>query len=279
MSTSGASERAEAQRLVGRLLPERLQRLQRSSGLPVVFGGAIRRDGPGPRLVISRLVGTHGKGLEGLEVEPGRGLGGQVLRDAEPGRVDTYSQAPEITHDFDEIVVAEERLTSVVAVPVVVQGLVQGVLYGATRDEEPVGIRAVRSATTVATSLQRDVEAALRAEAGEAPFAANPRAALADLARLIDETSDPSMRQRLARIHRDLGGHAEGPPPEFSTLTPREVDVLRIVGAGATNLEAAAELGLSPETVKAYLRSTMRKLGASNRTTAARTAIQWGLLD
>ena len=273
-------QREEAHALVSRLLPERLQRLQRASGLPVVFGGAIRWEGKGPRLVISRLSGTHGTGLEGLVVEPGRGLGGRVMRDAEPSTVSNYSATDEITHDFDEIVVAEERLTSIVAVPVIVQGMVQGVLYGAHRDHQPVGVRALRSATTVATGLQRDIEQALRREQGLEPTSQpNPRTALAELARLIDETTGPAMRQRLAKIHRDLGGASEGPPPEFAALTPREIDVLRLVGAGATNLETAAELGLSPETVKAYLRSTMRKMGASNRTTAARTALQWGLLD
>lgn len=274
----GPLQREDAHAHICRLLPERLQRLHRASGLPVVFGGAIRWEGRGPRLVITRHVGTRGSGLDGLVIEAGKGLGGRVLRDAEPGQVDEYAASAEITHDFDQVIVEQENLTSLVAVPVVVEGLVQGVLYGASRDGEALGIRALRAAHTVAAGLQRDVEAILRGDATQNRVP-NPRAALADLARLIDETPDPDMRARLARIHSDLGGRDEAPPPEFAALTPREIDVLRLVGAGSTNVEAAAELGLSPETVKAYLRSTMRKMGANNRTTAARTALQWGLLE
>lgn len=274
----GPLQREEVHAHICRLLPERLQRLQRASGLPIVFGGAIRWEGRGPRLVISRAVGTHGSGLDGLVIEPGRGLGGRAIRDAATAQVDEYAATDEITHDFDTVIVDEEKISSLVAVPVVVDGLVQAVLYGATRGDEALGIRALRSAHTVAAGLQRDVEAALRG-ASATPKTANPRAALADLAQLISETADPGMRSRLTRIHSDLGGHEENPPPEFSALTPREIDVLRLVGAGSTNVEAAAELGLSPETVKAYLRSTMRKMGANNRTIAARTALQWGLLD
>ncbi|WP_110241058.1 LuxR C-terminal-related transcriptional regulator [Nocardioides gilvus] len=288
-ATAPPSKPEETHALISRLLPERLHKLQRASGLPVVFGGAIRWSGAGPRLVISRLIGTQGEALAGLEIETGQGLGGRVLRDAAPGQVHDYSATRDITHDFDEIVVAQERLTSVIAVPVVVAGLVQGVLYGAARDAAAVSDRALRSATTVAAQLQRDVEAALRGtgqgrgHGRGATSTRDPRRALSDLAQLIAETADPVVRERLARIHQDLGGSLarslSGPPPNQKPLTPRELDVLRVVGAGGTNMEAATELGLSPETVKSYLSSAMRKLGSTNRTAAARAALQWGLLE
>lgn len=286
-----------AHALICRLLPERLHRLQRASRLPVVFGGVIRWNGDGPRLVINRLSGTHGTSLAGLEVQAGQGLGGRVLRDATPGRVDNYSSTSDITHDFDEIVVAEERLTSVVAAPVVLGGRVHAVLYGASRDQRPPGDHALRSAISVAAQLQRDVVAQLEPTKTAAPTRRppDPRRALAQLAQLIDETPDPRMRQRLIQIHHDLGGSPApntpmptpsapsppmpSPPADLGRLTPRETDVLRLVGVGATNLETAAELGLSPETVKSYLSSAMRKLGSPNRTAAARAALQWGLLE
>ncbi|GCB44147.1 helix-turn-helix transcriptional regulator [Streptomyces sp. NL15-2K] len=50
-----------------------------------------------------------------------------------------------------------------------------------------------------------------------------------------------------------------------SPLTAREYDVLRLVAAGHTNLEIGAELNLSVNTVKTYLREVMRKLGTRNR--------------
>lgn len=280
MTADPTSTPDEAHALVSRLLPERLHRLQRASRLPVVFGGVIRWHGDGPRLVINRLSGTYGTSLAGLEVESGQGLGGRVLRDAAPGQVHNYSSDAEITHDFDEIVVAQERLTSVVAVPVVLEGLVHAVLYGASRNERRVGDHALRSAISVATQLQRDVAAQLATKHEPATTSPNPRRALAQLAQLIDETPDMQVRQRLIQIHHDLGGSATpSPPADLGRLTPRETDVLRLVGVGSTNLETAAELGLSPETVKSYLSSAMRKLGSANRTAAARAALQWGLLE
>ncbi|NUS12348.1 MAG: response regulator transcription factor, partial [Streptomyces sp.] len=66
--------------------------------------------------------------------------------------------------------------------------------------------------------------------------------------------------------------------PPLVPLTPRELDVLTAVAAGATNAGAAARLRLSPETVKSYLRSAMRKLGAHTRLEAVTTARRSGLL-
>ncbi|UPT45525.1 helix-turn-helix transcriptional regulator, partial [Streptomyces sp. WAC00303] len=61
-------------------------------------------------------------------------------------------------------------------------------------------------------------------------------------------------------------------------LAPREVDVVACVAAGATNAAAAQRLGLRPETVKGYLRSAMRKLGAHTRLEAVVAARRAGLL-
>ncbi|NEB58243.1 helix-turn-helix transcriptional regulator, partial [Streptomyces diastaticus] len=61
-------------------------------------------------------------------------------------------------------------------------------------------------------------------------------------------------------------------------LAPREVDVLACVAAGATNGAVAERLGVGPETVKSYLRSAMRKLGARTRTEAVAVARRTGWL-
>lgn len=63
------------------------------------------------------------------------------------------------------------------------------------------------------------------------------------------------------------------------TLSARERDVLQLVATGAANGDIAAELGLRPNTVKAYLRSVARKLGAANRTHAVALAREAGLLS
>ena len=61
-------------------------------------------------------------------------------------------------------------------------------------------------------------------------------------------------------------------------LSPRELEVARLVAAGHTNREIAAALSRSPHTVATQLNSAMRKLGVSTRTALAVTAVEAGLL-
>ncbi|RFU42340.1 DNA-binding response regulator, partial [Actinomadura logoneensis] len=79
---------------------------------------------------------------------------------------------------------------------------------------------------------------------------------------------------------RRLAAAGTPPPrrPHRPRLSPRELDVLAQVALGCTNAEAAARLGLLPETVKSYLRSAMRKLDSHTRTEAVSTARRQGLL-
>jgi DNA-binding CsgD family transcriptional regulator len=272
---------------VSRLLPERLWRLQRATGVPVTFGGPTRLSPGGHQIVLTRLSGTLGESLRGLTVDTGRGLGGVVLRDKAAHRVRDYASTSTITHEFDSIVVDQERLTSMLAMPVTVGGTVRAVLYGAVRESSPIGDRAVSAACAVAQQMARDVTRQLAEwEAGETalgPAAAFPpgpallnpalldtRTALAELTTLIGDVPDPRLRARMARLCQALGGDCA--PPATVVLAPRERDVLRIAAVGATNVEIAAQLGLSPQTVKAYMRAAMRKLGVHNRTAALHAA-------
>jgi DNA-binding NarL/FixJ family response regulator len=67
---------------------------------------------------------------------------------------------------------------------------------------------------------------------------------------------------------------AEGPA---TALSPREREVLELIGEGATNREIAERLYLSPHTVKDHTTVLYRKLGVRNRAEAARRAEQLGL--
>lgn len=62
-------------------------------------------------------------------------------------------------------------------------------------------------------------------------------------------------------------------------LTPREVDVLRLVAGGNANKEIAAKLTLTEETVKSHVRSILAKLGANDRTHAVTIGIKRGIID
>ncbi len=85
------------------------------------------------------------------------------------------------------------------------------------------------------------------------------RAALADLGR----------RARLGRV----GQRASS----LGALTARELDVLRLVAAGRSNREIAAELFISDKTVSVHVSSILGKLGAASRTEAAAIARDTGI--
>lgn len=64
-----------------------------------------------------------------------------------------------------------------------------------------------------------------------------------------------------------------------SALTPREREVLVLVGRGMLNKQVARELNISEKTVKAHLGRVFNRLGVSDRTQAAVWAQRNGLLD
>jgi len=61
-------------------------------------------------------------------------------------------------------------------------------------------------------------------------------------------------------------------------LSPREIDVLRLVAAGTTNREAARQLLVSEATVKTHLLHLYEKLGVNDRAAAVSEAYRRGLL-
>jgi DNA-binding CsgD family transcriptional regulator len=264
-----------ARSMIDKMLPERLERLRSATGLPVVFGGVTRQGPEGEQLVLEHLTGTVGDKLQGLVVPQGRGLGGSVLRERTPQRVSDYATTMAITHEYDQAVVQAERLTSVIAIPVVVSGEVQGVMYGAVRDRRPIGDRTVQAAIGAANQLRSDIEDKLGQRPGETGY--EVRSAVAELGAVIRDTRDPELRERLIRIRQSLiagSGRVEAKP----VLTPREIETLRLVAVGSSNSEIATRLGLSLETVKAYLRSAMRRLEVRNPAAAAHQARLHGLL-
>ncbi|MEU8574215.1 helix-turn-helix transcriptional regulator [Streptomyces asoensis] len=267
-----------------------LARLRRTTGLPVAFGGLVE---PGrQRMRISEFSGAAGLALRGLAVTSGNGLGGKAVALARPCAVTDYSLSRQISHEYDAAV-AEEGLRSVLAIPVIVRRRVRGVLYGALRTAQPLGDRTL----TAAVQAARDVEQALVVgdEARELLSAARPpdagpgagtgadreqvREAHTALRALAPRIADPVLRAELLAVCGLLTPKASrGPAERPAVLAPRELDVLACVAAGATNAAAAERLGLRPETVKGYLRSAMRRLGAATRGEAVVAARRAGLL-
>ena len=61
-------------------------------------------------------------------------------------------------------------------------------------------------------------------------------------------------------------------------LTAREVEVLRLVSQGLTDMQVAEQLIISPRTVNSHLTSMYNKLGVDSRTAATRFAFEHGLV-
>jgi DNA-binding NarL/FixJ family response regulator len=67
-------------------------------------------------------------------------------------------------------------------------------------------------------------------------------------------------------------------PDRDHTLTPRELEVLRLVATGMTNQEVAGELGVAVKTVDRHVANILAKLGVPTRTAATAFAYEHGLL-
>jgi DNA-binding NarL/FixJ family response regulator len=89
----------------------------------------------------------------------------------------------------------------------------------------------------------------------------------------------PAVTRRLMdRFAETLPGGAREPPPALSTLTERELEVLRLLAGGLSNAELAARLYLSETTVKSHVSSVLRKLDLRDRVQAVVFAYEAGLV-
>jgi len=80
----------------------------------------------------------------------------------------------------------------------------------------------------------------------------------------------------LARIqHGDLDTHDRSP---LESLSPRELQVLRLVAEGKTSKEIAALFGLGSQTIRSYRKTMMKKLGVNNVAGLTQVALAAGLV-
>jgi NarL family two-component system response regulator LiaR len=100
-----------------------------------------------------------------------------------------------------------------------------------------------------------------------------------DLLEAIRQVSlgESALHPSIARKVLKEINHSETPFAETELLTPREIDVLRLVAEGLSNQDIAGQLSLSEWTVRTHLRSIMAKLNLVNRTQAALYALREGL--
>ena len=94
----------------------------------------------------------------------------------------------------------------------------------------------------------------------EAPLADVVRALEAALAGVVD--LDPALQR----------------PSPKKTLTPRELDVLRLLAEGLQHEQIGRQLGITAETVRSHVRKASDRLDATTRTQAVATALRLGLI-
>jgi predicted ATPase/DNA-binding CsgD family transcriptional regulator len=120
---------------------------------------------------------------------------------------------------------------------------------------------------------QQQLRAALGADAYQAHYAAGRALDPARAAHQALQASPPA--RRTAPASHPGGAVSAG---TRLTLTPREVDVLRLVAQGLSNPDIARRLVLSEHTVHRHLANILTKLGLSSRTAATAWAVRAGLV-
>ena len=88
----------------------------------------------------------------------------------------------------------------------------------------------------------------------------------------------PTVTRRLIEEFTRVGRNRKARPAELDELTPRELEVLRLLARGLSNGEIAAELVLSEATVKTHVAHVLGKLGLRDRVQAVVLAYESGLV-
>jgi DNA-binding NarL/FixJ family response regulator len=127
-------------------------------------------------------------------------------------------------------------------------------------------------------SSQRIIEAIGKALQGESPL--DPEVSRRLLLRLLQRSQEAQGPQAPAAGEGSPERPGSTPlPADARALSPREVEVLRMIARGETNQQIAGELFVSTSTVKKHVHEIIGKLGPSDRTQAAVLAVELGLLS
>lgn len=263
-----------------------LTSLKTATGIPVTMYATLLSDN---RLQITQWVGLRTPALQNLSIEPGVGVGGRVVSTRRPVGVSDYTRANVITHEKDRAI-QDEGLHSIVAVPVIVQREVRGVLYVGVHSPVRLGDKVIEEVTMTARTLEQDlaINSAMRRADGGKMSLNKPgrvmngaeweqvRSTHSKLRMLANRVDDDVLRKELEFLCDQMVTPVR--IKQSTKLSARELDVLSCVALGHTNVEAAEEMGIGAETVKSYLRSVMRKLGAHTRYEAVNAARRIGAL-
>jgi PAS domain S-box-containing protein len=122
---------------------------------------------------------------------------------------------------------------------------------------------------------------------GQAPFSDHTTTVrLADGARQEVDISSVPLRKghQIVGVFGVIRGQhpvteaPEAAPSDVPTLTPRQAEVLRMLGTGLTTRQMADRMGLSQETVRNHVKAALGELNAKSRLEAVLTGYRLGLL-
>ena len=263
-----------------------LTALKNATSIPVTMYATLLPDN---RLQITQWVGLRTPALQNIIMEAGTGVGGRVVSTRRPVGVSDYTRANIISHENDRVM-QDEGLHSLLAVPVIVRREIRGVLYVGVHSPVRLGDKVIEEVTMTARCLEQDIAVNSALRQFEASVPATPRSnrsmtgaeweqvrsTHSKLRMLANRVNDEHVRKELEVLCEQMVSPVR--VKQSTRLSARELDVLSCVALGHTNVEAAEEMGIGAETVKSYLRSVMRKLGAHTRYEAVNAARRIGAL-
>jgi DNA-binding NarL/FixJ family response regulator len=129
--------------------------------------------------------------------------------------------------------------------------------------------------------LDEYVYDALRAGASGFLLKDVPADQLADGIRLVaagEALLAPSATRRLIQEFARTSPARRDPPPSVGELTPRELEVFRLIARGRSNAEIAGELFVGETTVKTHVTRILMKLGVRDRVQAVVLAYESGIV-
>ncbi|OHV34786.1 MULTISPECIES: LuxR C-terminal-related transcriptional regulator [Pseudofrankia] len=287
--TSESSDRVE----VDEFLTKVTSRLRERFDADIALAGRVH---PRTRALTIRCAdGARMDQYLGATAAPDQGIGGRVVALGRHVTTATRDGRAQATAACPGLADCQEDICSMLAVPLRLDGRVVFVFYLAWRSDKSTGATTTRSALSFVREVEAFAAQAARRHGIAAPrqWNVDARALLqidGELERLTDEVSAPPARARIAAIRnlledsvlKSIAGDEAGDEAAAEVavaLTRRELDVLGLVAEGLSNAETAERLVVSPETVKAYLRTIRSKLGVRNRTAAVNVARRSGLLQ
>jgi len=124
----------------------------------------------------------------------------------------------------------------------------------------------------VLTTYRGDVQVSRALKAGARAYIlkAHVRRELLDTIRAVHA----GQKRIPPEVAAELAEHATD-----EDLTPREIDVLRLIATGKANKEIATQLSIAEDTVKSHVTSILAKLGANDRTHAVTIGLKRGIIE